>query len=415
MKGGVKMVKSFSNNITVSIDIGTTKICVLVAEQNNNDVKIIAIGKASSHGLKKGMVVDIAKTIESIKEAVREAEFISGHTIDSASIGISGSHIQSLNSHGIVPIKKNQVREYDVTNVIAAAKAIPIAEGHQILHVLPQYYWIDSQEKILNPLGMHGIRLECQVHIITGSIASVQNLIKCCEMAGIKVTDIVLEQLASADAVLSMDERELGVGVLDIGGGTADFAIYYNNSIRHTKVIPIAGNHFTNDIAIGLQTTISDAERIKHQYGIALSKKLIEDMNIEIELAQGNLKHSIARSFLVKIIEYRARELFSHVNEEIQKYKFKSFMTTGLVLTGGGSLLSGVKELAEEIFKMPIRIGVPKINSSSLESLNSPIYSTAYGLLLQNFKKQNKNIDNFNGPQAIKIFYRMKSWISDFF
>lgn len=410
------MAKVFSENITVAIDIGTTKICVLVAKQDGSDIQILGIGKSPSHGLKKGIVVDISKTVDSIKAAVKEAEFISGHIIEAASIGISGSHIQSFNSNGAVPIRKGgQVKEFDITNVIASAKAVVIPEGQQILHILPQYFSIDSQEKLHNPLGMFGVRLEAQVHIITGSVASVQNLVKCCEMAGVKVTDIILEQLASADAVLSQDERELGVGVLDIGGGTADFALYYNNSIRHTKVIPIAGNHFTNDIAIGLQTTIQDAERIKQRFGIASSKFLMEDISIEIEMAQGEMRSSIQRSFLVKILESRAQELINLVNEEVKKYNLKSFMTTGLVLTGGGSLLNGMKELAEDIFKTPVRIGSPKTSNSSPEALNNPMYSTAYGLLLQNFKKQNQSIESFSGPLSNRIFQRMKSWISDFF
>jgi len=410
------MAKVFSDNISVAIDIGTTKICVLLAKKTANDIQILAMGKAPSHGLKRGVVVDIAKTVDSIKEAIKEAEYISGYTIDSACIGISGSHIQSFNSSGAVPIRKSgQIKEYDIANVIAAAKAVAIPEGQQFLHVLPQYFTIDSSDKIQNPLGMYGVRLEAQVHIITGSVASVQNLINCCEMAGVKVTDIILEQLASADAVLSQDEKELGVAVLDIGGGTSDFALYYNNSIRHTKVIPIAGNLFTNDIAIGLQTTLNDAERIKQNYGLAMSRLLDQDMDIEIEMAQGNLKKIVTRSYLTKIIESRACELLWLVNEEIHKYGLKPYMTTGLVITGGGSMLNGIKHLAEDILKMPVRIGNPKINNGFPEALNNPIYATSYGLLLQNFKKQNNSIESFNGPLAAKVFNRMKSWISDFF
>ena len=410
------MAKVFSDDITVAIDIGTTKICVLVAKVNNDDIQIIGIGKAPSHGLKKGVVVDIPKTVQSIKEAIKEAEFISGQTIESACVGISGSHIQSFNSNGAVPIKKGGVvKEYDIANVITAAKAIAIPEGQQILHVLPQCFSIDAQEKIHNPLGMYGIRLEAQVHIITGSVASVQNIVRCCEMAGIKVTDIILEQLASADAVLSKDERELGVAVLDIGGGTSDFALYYNNSIRHTKVFALAGNLFTNDIAIGLRTTLNDAEQIKQNYGLALARLLGKDEQIEMEMAQGDLKQKINRSLLVNIIEPRAQELFLLLHHEIQKYNLKPFMTTGLVLTGGGALLKGMKEHAQEIFKIPIRVGSPKTNSVFPETLNNPIYATAYGLLLQNIKKQKQSINNFNGPMTAKIFFRMKSWISDFF
>lgn len=411
------MAKVFSNDIAVSIDIGTTKICVLVAKINDDQtIEIIGIGKSPSHGLKKGVVVDIPKTIQSIKEAIKEAEFISGHIIESACVGISGSHIQSFNSNGAVPIKKGgQVKEYDIANVITSAKAIAIPEGQQILHVLPQYYSIDAQDRIHNPLGMHGIRLEAQVHIITGSVASVQNIVRCCQMAGVKITDIILEQLASADAVLSKDERELGVGVLDIGGGTSDFALYCNSSILHTKVFPVAGNLFTNDIAIGLKTTLHDAERIKQNYGMALARLMSEDQKFEIEMAQGDLKQSINKSLLIDIIGPRAEELLLLLNQEIQKYRLKPFMTTGLVLTGGGSLLKGMKELAEDILQMPIRIGAPRTNNILPETLNNPIYATAYGLLLQTLKKQKPSMSNFDGPMTAKIFFRMKSWISDFF
>src|SRR5579871_6389307 len=250
------MARIFSDRLLVAIDVGTTKICVIVAQQlDNQAVEVVGIGKAPSDGLRKGVVVDVAKTIQSIKAAVKEAEIMAGIEIDAASIGISGGHIQSVNSHGVVPLRRGEIRLQDIENVIAAAKAIPVPEGQQILHVLPQYFMVDSHNKVHYPLGMHGIRLEVMAHIILGATASVQNLVKCCETAGIKVTDIVLEQLASAQAVLSPDERELGIAVLDIGGGTSDLALYQQNNIRHTKVIPVAGNHFTNDIAVGLRTT----------------------------------------------------------------------------------------------------------------------------------------------------------------
>lgn len=410
-------VRKVFDDIYVSIDIGTTKICVLVAKKIDRDnVQIIGIGKHPSDGLKKGVVVDIAKTVISIKEAVKEAEFVSGHTIETAVIGISGSHINSFNSNGAVPIKRKKVNSYDIANVIAAARAVPIPQGQQILHVLPQYYIIDGQDKIRDPLEMHGVRLESQVHIITGSVASVQNLVRCCEMAGVKVVDIVLEQLASADAVLSSDERELGVAVLDIGGGTSDFALYQNNSIKHTMVLPIAGNHFTNDVAIGIHATINDAERIKQKYGAACLDLLINpDEEIEIDVVNGLEKAIIARSYLVKIIQPRAKELLTLVYKDVEKYNLKPFMTTGLVLTGGGSLLKGMRELAQEIFQVPVRIGSPKTDYVALESLNSPIYATGYGLLLHTIKKENSSLDSINGPMAAKIFFKMKAWVSDFF
>ncbi len=403
------------DNIVVSIDIGTTKICVIVAKINKQDLQILGVGKSVSHGLKKGVVVDISKTVQSIKEAVKEAEFVTGVSIESAIIGVSGGHIQSFNSSGAVPIKRNEVCQSDIVNVMAAAKAVQIQEGQQILHVLPQYFSVDSQERVLDPLGMYGVRLEAQVHIITGSIASVQNLVRCCEMAGVKVTDIILEQLASAEAVLSEDERELGVAMLDIGGGTSDFALYQKNGIRHTKVVPIAGNHFTNDIAVGLRTTICEAERIKHNYGSVLVNSITSDEDIELELIYDKEKSIIQRSYLINIIYARAHELLQIVNQEIKNYNLKPFMSTGLVLTGGGSLLNGLKELTQDIIGVPVRIGFPRTENIIFNMLNNPMYSTGYGMLIYMIKKQNKSIESLNGPLASRIFFRMKSWVSDFF
>lgn len=410
------MAKVFSESIVTAIDIGTTKICVLIAKQIADDVEILGIGKAPSHGLKKGMVTDIAKTVQSIKAAVKEAELISGYAIDTATVGISGSHIRAFNSHGAVPIKKGgSVRAFDVAAVVAAAKAIPIPEGQQILHVLPQYFTIDGQEKIQDPHGMHGVRLEAQVHIITGSISSAQNIIMCCQMADIRVTDIVLEQLASAQAVLSDDERELGVAILDIGGGTSDFAVFRQGSIRHTMVLPIAGNHFTNDVAIGLNTTLKEAERIKQLHGFALATLLDHNQELHIEMTDGTSKQTIQQAMLVNIIEQRAREMLSLINQEIITYKLTPFLATGVVLTGGGSLLKGMAELARSMFGMPVRIGAPKIGQLLPESLNNPIYATGYGLLLHAMKKEKTAITESNNPLVYRVFDRMKSWMSDFF
>ena len=288
------MAKVFADRLVVSIDVGTTKICVLVAHALDKDhLEILGVGKAPSDGLRKGVVVDIQKTISSIKAAVKEAELMADVTINSAAIGISGGHIQSTNSHGMVAIKHGEVKDSDVAAVMNAARAFAIPEGTQVLHVLPQYFIIDSREKVQNPVGMHGIRLEVQAHVIMGAIASVQNLVKCCEMAGVKVTDIILEQLASAQAVLSEDEREIGVAMLDIGGGTSDLAVYQNGNIRHTFVLPVAGNHFTNDIAVGLRTPIKEAERIKKEYGLSCIDLLEEDKAIEIKAVQGDESQSL--------------------------------------------------------------------------------------------------------------------------
>jgi len=411
------MAKVYADRIKTSIDIGTTKICVIIAQQLDADrIEVLGMGKAPSHGLKKGVVVDIAKTIHSIQRAVQEAELMAGIPVESAYIGISGAHIHSLNSQGLVPIKHGDVRAADIADVIASAQAIPVPEGQQILHVLPQYYIIDGREKVQDPFGMHGIRLEVEAHIILGAVSSVQNLIKCCESAGVKVADVILEQLASAEAVLSEDERELGVGVLDIGGGTADLALYQHGSIRHTMVLAVAGNHFTNDIAIGLRTTIEDAERVKREYGLASIKLLEQDEPIEVEMVQGNIRNTVQRSELVSIIEPRTRELLSLVHEEIIKRKLVSFIPSGMVITGGGSLLKGIKQVAEEIFDMPVRLGVPRIEYDLPESLHNPIYATGYGLLKHAIKKEKQaSVHAVDGPLLQRLTERMRSWVADFF
>ena len=408
------MAKVFSDNIVVSIDIGTTKICVIVANKKpDGTIEIKGIGKAPSYGLKKGVVIDIDKTVESIKTAVQEAELISGLSIEIATIGVSGSHIKAFNSHGAVPIRKREVREQDIANVLEAARAIAIPEGQQILHILPQFFSIDRQDHILHPLGMSGIRLEAQVHIITGSMASVQNLITCCQMAGVKVQDVVLEQLASAQAVLSTDERELGVGVLDIGGGTSDFAIYQHGSIRHTMVLPVAGNHFTNDLAVGLQTTLAEAERIKCSYGMTIQE---QDELISVQKIHGEETKMTQQAQLSHILNPRATELLSIIKSEIDRYDLFHLMTTGLVITGGGSLLSGMKETAEKVLTIPIRIGTPKTGQILPENLDSPIYATGYGMILHAYNnKRDRTFDFSKGRPVNRLLYRMKSWISDFF
>jgi len=410
------MGKVFSNIIT-AIDIGTTKICVLIARKISDDqVEVLGIGRSPSHGLSKGVVVDIAKTVRSIKQAVDEAQLMAECEIESAYIGVSGAHIQSFNSMGAVPIKRMSVTQEDIDAVLDAAKAVSIEKGQKVLHVLPQYFTVDGQDKIENPIGLHGVRLEVVVHLITGSIASIQNLIKCCEMVGIKVQDIVLEQLASADGVLSIDERQLGVAVLDIGGGTSDFAVYQNGTIRFTKVIPIAGNHFTNDLAVGLRANITDAERIKREAGYVGFDKSKLHGEVEVVMAQGEQTKIANKQHVAFVLQARAQELLLMINKEIDQSDLKKFMTTGLVITGGGALLQGIDELAKELLLLPVRIGVPKTEQIIPDSLQNPIYATGYGLLIFALKNsKNKSMDSLQGPLVTKIFIRMKSWMSDFF
>lgn len=410
------MAKIFSNIIT-AIDIGTTKICVLIARKLSADqVEVLGVGRAPSYGLSKGVVVDIAKTVSSIQQAVDEAQLMAECQIESAYIGISGAHIHSFNSNGAVPIKRSSVTQEDIDAVLASAQAVSIEKGQKILHVLPQYFMVDGQDKIENPIGLFGVRLEVVVHVITGSIASIQNLIKCCEMVGIKVQDIVLEQLASADGVLSLDERKLGVAVLDIGGGTSDFAVYQSSTIRFTKVIPIAGNLFTNDLAVGLCANIADAQRIKHEDGyVGFDHEKLQGQ-VEVMTAQGNQTKLVDRQYIGLILQARAHELLMMVHHEIQNNRLNHFLVTGLVITGGGSLLDGIDDLAKNILSMPIRIGMPKNSQIIPDSLQNPIYATGYGLLIFALKSNKYgNMESMEGPLIQKIFIRMKSWVSDFF
>lgn len=410
------MARLIKDQVIASIDIGTTKICVLIARKIGDQLEIIGIGKSPSHGLQKGVVVDVAKTINSIGLAVKEAEMMAGIPIEGAYIGISGGHISAVNSGGVVAIKHGQIKQSDVDAVLDAAKAIAIPEGRQILHILPQYFVINGCDRVQDPIGMHGVRLEVEAHIIMGSVSSVQNLVNCCQSAGVNVNDIILEQLASADAVLSEDERELGVGVIDIGGGTSDVAFYKNGSVRHTMVLPVAGNHVTNDIAIGLRIMKNEAERIKKRYGFAISSLVETEELIEVEMMQGEDLQVVRLSDLVLIIESRMRELFTLVNEDIKKNHLQQFMTNGIVLTGGGSLLTGARELAEEIFDCPVRIGKPRVLFDLVETLQSPLYATGYGLLVYVLQNEQKIKMHLNEePLTRRVFERMKSWVADFF
>jgi cell division protein FtsA len=409
--------KITAQDVVVAIDVGTTKICVLIAQKITDDqCEIIGIGKAPSVGLDKGVIVDVSPAIESIKAALYEAELMAGHKVESAYIGISGAHIKAHNSTGMVPVKHGDIRQTDIERVIAAAKAIPLPEGEQILHVMPQIFTIDGTQTVRDPLGMHGVRLEARVHIITGSVTSVQNLIRCCEATGIKVQDIVLEPIASAESVLSIDERELGVGMLDIGGGTSDFAIYQKGSIRHTRILPIAGNLFTNDIALCMRTTRAEADRVKKEYGVIKAQSQYTEQYCELLTIDGENKQAITIHELSQIITPRAQELLLLVHHEIQKYHLAQFMPAGLVITGGGSQLIGLINLAEVIINQPARLGRPRVPINFKKELDNPIYATGYGLLLYATKKEKRDhLAQISGPLVSRVFWKMKSWIADFF
>ena len=357
------MVKKVVGKTVTAIDIGTTKIVVIIANLNSQGhSEIVGIGQHPSYGLRKGVIVNINQTVESIKAAVAEAESMAGIKVESACVGISGGHIQSFNSTGVVAIKGREVSQSDIDRVIDAAKAIPLPKDQYILHVLPQYFRIDGQEYVFDSLGMYGIRLEAQVHIITGAVASAQNIIKSCELAGVNVSDIVLEQLASAAAVLTPSEQEMGVGILDIGGGTCDFAIYKDGRIRHSKVLPIAGNHFTNDIAVGLGIPFERAEELKKRYGSVF----VDDQhanNINVDLGYEGGAKNISLKNMVEIINFRAEEIIDLFAEEINQFKLQALMPCGLVITGGGALLNDITTLASE--KLNIPDTSPLISSST--------------------------------------------------
>jgi len=418
------MKKLLAGGRIAAIDIGTTKIVVLIATVDSKGrLEILGIGQHPSYGLKKGVVVNIATTVESIKAALKEAQSMAGCAIESACVGISGGHIKSFNSTGVVAIKSKEVTQRDIDRVIEAAKAIPLPKDQYILHVLPQYFRVDGQEYVFDSLGMYGVRLEAQVHIVTGAVASAQNIIKCCELAGVNPSDIVLEQIASADAVLTQTERELGVGIIDIGGGTSDFAIYKDGRIRHSKVLPIAGNHFTNDLAVGLGIPLSSAEDLKRRYGSVHQYHNFQQLKSYVDVPlgyDGGIK-TIAIDSLSEILHFRAEEIFDLFSDEINEFRLKAFMPAGLVLTGGGALLAGIKDLAHEKLDLPVRIGSPESHLGPDQDmipdlLKSPIYATAYGLLVYAIGNRNHGIEtNADDPAFSRVFKRMKSWMYDFF
>ncbi len=413
---GEHIMRVFSDRILVAIDIGTTKICVFVAERfPNGSLGILGMGQAPSIGLKKGVVVNINDTIESIVAAVREAEKSASMSIAAAYIGISGSHITAHMSSGTTRIKRRVVRQEDIVAALASARALAIPEDQQILHALPQSFSIDNQEQVHDPLGMYGTRLDVAAHIITGSMSAVNNLISCCERAHVRVRGIMLESLASAHAVLSRDEQDVGAGIIDIGGGACDVAVYYHGAIRYTKIIPVAGTQFTRDIMIGLRTTLDDAERIKKQYGSASIHTPHKELSLNIACVDGIGTQEYTVADIHAIINARAQELFLLIKHEIERYDVRRYMTSGLILTGGGSLLQGIDTVAREILDMPVRIGIPRGIDDVPLTAQSPMYATAYGLLLGAAKKSSSTLGVANDPMTRRIFATMRSWVTDLF
>lgn len=406
------MSKKAEKNLIVGLDIGTSKVVAIVGEVTpENDIEVIGIGSHPSRGLKKGVVVNIESTVQSIQRAVEEAELMAGCQIHSVYAGIAGSHIRSLNSHGIVAIRDKEVTTFDVERVIDAARAVAIPADQRILHILPQEFIIDNQEGIREPIGMSGVRLEAKVHMVTGAVSAAQNIIKCVRRCSLEVDDIILEQLASSYAVLTEDEKELGVCLVDIGGGTTDIAVFTEGAIRHTAVIPIAGDQVTNDIAVALRTPTQHAEEIKIKYACALTQLASVDDTIEVPSVGERPARRLARQTLAEVVEPRYEELFTLIQAELRRSGFEDLCAAGVVLTGGSAKMEGVVELSEEIFHMPVRLGLPQYISGLVDVVRNPIYSTGVGLLL--FGYQNRAMREAEvrmGGGFRSVMRRMKSW-----
>ncbi len=404
------MGSTSSGKMIVGLDIGTSKVVAIVGEvASDGGLKIVGLGSHQSRGLKKGVVVNIESTVQSIQRAVEEAELMAGCQIHSVYAGIAGSHIRSLNSHGIVAIRDREVFAHDVERVIDAAQAVAIPADQKILHILPQEYVIDSQEGIKEPLGMSGVRLEAKVHLVTCAVNAAQNIEKCIQRCGLVVEDIILEQLASSYAVLTDDERELGVCLVDIGGGTTDIAVFTEGAIRHTGVIPIAGDQVTNDIAMALRTPTQYAEEIKVRYACALAQLAGADQTIKVPGVGERGARELSRQALAEVVEPRYDELFTLVQAEIRRSGFEELLAAGIVITGGTAKMEGAVELAEEIFHMPVRIGVPAGAQGMLDIVKNPIYSTAVGLLLFGLKQHNAGSTGKEAPGR-SLVRKMKQW-----
>src|ERR1700683_4169327 len=407
------MARKADRDVIVGLDIGTSKVVALVGEITaDGSIEVIGLGSQPSRGLKKGVVVNIESTVQSIQRAVEEAELMAGGEHNAAYAGIAGSHVRSLNSHGVVAIRDREVTHGDVEHVIDAAKAVAIPADQRILHVLPQEFIIDGQEGIRDPIGMSGVRLEAKVHIVTGADSAAQNIVKCVQRCGLAVDDIVLEQLASSYAVLTEDEKDLGVCVVDIGGGTTDIAVFGGGAIRHTAVIPIAGDQVTNDIAVSMRTPTQYAEDIKVKYACALSQLANPDETIEVPSVGDRPPRRLARQTLAEIVDPRYEELFGLIRDELRRAGLEEQVATGIVLTGGSSKMEGAIELAEEVFHMPVRLGVPQYVSGLVDVVSNPIHATGVGLLL--YAKSTMDVERTAAPLLSggmkNVFERMKAW-----
>ncbi|MHB1843685.1 MAG: cell division protein FtsA [Deltaproteobacteria bacterium] len=409
---------SKKGELIVGLDIGTTKICAIVGEVGQNGgIDIIGIGSHPSKGLRRGAVVNIEATVDSIRSAIDEAEMMAGCEITTVYTGIANGHIKGFNSQGIVPVReKNEVKKADIDRVIEAAKAVAIPLDREVLHVLPQEFIIDDQGGIKEPLGMSGVRLEAKVHIVTGAISSAQNIVKCAVKTGLTVADIVLQPLASAEAVLTDEEKELGVGLVDIGGGTTDLALFSSGSVVHTAVIALGGNSLTSDIAIGLRTPAPEAEKIKQKYGCCLGSMVERDETIEVPSVGGRQPRVLSRQILCEILEPRVEEILQLVAREIEKCGYQDLLAGGIVITGGATLLAGVTELAEEVLGLPVRRGIPRGIGGLVDVVKSPMYATGVGLVLYGAKHQDLRYFRAREENVYhKVKSRMRSWLGEIF
>jgi len=409
------------DNVFVGLDIGTTKIACIISElDSNKEMKIIGVGVTPSDGLRKGVVINIEKTVKSIRKAVEEAELMAGIDVDSVYVGIAGDHIRAINSRGVIATKgdKNEITKQDVIRAIDNAQAVSIPMDREILHVIPQEFIVDDQKGIKDPIGMCGVRLETQVHIITGAVTSAQNIYKSVDKAGLKVIDLVLEPLASSYAVLEEDEKELGVAMIDMGGGTIDIAIYAEDSIRHTAVVGLGGEYVTKDIAIGIRTPIDKAEEIKKQFGCAYLPLVKNDEYVSVPGVGGREQREVSRAVLASIIEPRVEEILSLALREIKRTEYAEMLGAGIVLTGGGALMEGIQELSEKIFEMPVKIGIPRGFGGLTEAARTPVHATGVGLCKYAIDMHGKDDTpkSLKGDDSFKkIFEKMKQWVKEFF
>lgn len=399
----------------VGLDIGTTKICAVVGEATPDGVDVVGIGHSPSTGLRKGVVINIERTVQSIKKALEEAELMAGCEIRVVYAGIAGSHIKGFNSHGVIAVKGGEVEQKDMDRVEDAAKAVAIPPDREVLHVLAQEYIVDGQRGIVDPKGMSGVRLEVKVHIVTGAVTSAENIIRSCQRSGLDVADVVLEPLASSKAVLTEEEREIGVALVDIGGGTTDIAVFVNGSIKHTGVLALGGQNLTNDVAFGLRTPMVSAEKIKIKYGCAMPDMVNPNEVIEVPSVGGREERCLSRQILAEICGARMEEILTLVDQELVRSGCKNLISAGVVLTGGTALMQGTQEMGEQIFNLPTRIGYPRNIGGLRDIVNSPKFATAVGLLCYGAEKEGGNgtirirDENMFG----KVLSRMKRWFSD--